>query len=96
MTSRAVVHKVTLSMGFSRQKYWSGDLPGSPVAKTLSPNPRGLGSIPGQGARPPMPKLTVHMLQLKPGSAKYINKIQDIYISCILYIYIFIYTYIYI
>ena len=73
-------------MGFSRQKYWSGNLPGSPVAKMLSPNPRGLGSIPGQGARPHMPKLTVHMLQLKPGSAKYINKIQDI-----IYIYIYIY-----
>ena len=84
MTPRTEAHKVTLFMGFSRQKYWSGNLPGSPVAKMLSPNPRGLGSIPGQGARPHMPKLTVHMLQLKPGSAKYINKIQDI-----IYIYIY-------
>ena len=56
------------------------------MAKIPSSQCRGVGSIPGQGARPHMPKLTVHMLQLKPGSAKYINKIQDI-----IYIYIYIY-----
>ena len=36
-----------------------------PVAKTLAPDARGLGSIPGQGTRSRMPQLTVHMLQLK-------------------------------
>ena len=77
MTQRTVAHEVTLSMGFSRKKYWSGDFPGSPVAKMLAPNARDLGSVPGQGARPCVPKLTVHMLQLRPSSAKYINKIPD-------------------
>ncbi|TEA40834.1 hypothetical protein DBR06_SOUSAS19710043, partial [Sousa chinensis] len=30
-----------------------------------APNAGGLGSIPGQGTRSPMPQLRVHMLQLK-------------------------------
>ena len=77
MTPRTVAHEVTLSTGFSKQKYWSGDSPGSPVAKMLAPNARDVGSVPGQGARPCMPKLTVHMLQLRPSSDKYINKIRD-------------------
>ena len=39
------------------------DFPGGPVAKTLCSQCKGLGSIPGQGAR-------AHMLQLRPGTAK--------------------------
>lgn len=30
-----VAHQAPLFMEFSRQEYWSGGLPGSPVAKTL-------------------------------------------------------------
>ena len=41
----------------------SRDFPGGPVAKTLSSQCRGPGSIPGQGARS-------HMLQLRPRAAK--------------------------
>ena len=44
-----------------------GDFPGGPVAKTLSSHCRGPGSIPGQGTRS-------HMLQLRPGAAKWIKK----------------------
>ena len=36
------------------------------MAKLHSPNGEGLGLIPGQGTRS-------HMLQLRPGTAKYIN-----------------------
>ena len=37
------------------------------------PNARGLGLIPGQGTRFHMPQLRVHMLQLTPSIAKYIE-----------------------
>ena len=42
-----------------------GDFPGCPVAKTLCSQCRGPVSIPGQGARSHMAKLTVRRLQLK-------------------------------
>ena len=42
-----------------------GDLPGSPVVKTLPSNAVGPGSIPGQGTRSHMPQLRVHMPQLR-------------------------------
>ena len=35
------------------------------MAKTPDPNPRGVGSIPGQGTRFHMPKLRICMPQLK-------------------------------
>ena len=41
------------------------DFPGGPIAKTLSSQCRGSGSIPGQGTRLHMPQLRVHMLHLK-------------------------------
>ena len=40
------------------QKVKTRDFPGGPVAKTPSSHARGLGSIPGQGTRSHMPKLT--------------------------------------
>jgi len=56
-----------LSMGFSRQEYWSGvqpvqsdvlkspisDFPGGPGVKTLPSNTGGAGLIPSQGAKDP-------------------------------------------
>ena len=40
--------------------------PGSPLAKTLHSQCRGLDSVPGQGTR-------FHLIQLRPGMAKKIN-----------------------
>ena len=44
----------------------SPDFPGDPVAKTLNSQCREPGSIPGQGTRPHIPQLRVHMPQLTP------------------------------
>ena len=44
-------------------KYVSWNFPGGPVAKTLTPNAGGQGSIPGQRTRS-------HMPQLRPSAAK--------------------------
>ena len=44
-------------------KYVSWNFPGGPVAKTLTPNAGGQGSIPGQRTRS-------HMPQLRPSMAK--------------------------
>ena len=42
--------------------------------KLQAPDAGGLGSIPGQGNRPHMLQLRVHMLQLRAGTAKQKNK----------------------
>ena len=46
------------------------DFCGGPMGKTVAPNARVLGPFPGQGTRSHMPQRTVHMLQLRPNSAK--------------------------
>ena len=45
------------------------DFPGGPVAKTLVPNAGGLGLIPGQGTRSPIPQLRMWVRSLKEPSA---------------------------
>ena len=60
-----------------------GDFPGCPVAKTLCSQCRGPVSIPGQGTRSHMAKLTVRSLQLKiPNDATktQCSQIKKIYI----------------
>ena len=49
-----------------------GDFPSGPVAKT--PSAGGPGLIPGQGTKSHIPPLRIHMPQLRPRAAKYINK----------------------
>ena len=48
--------------------------PGGSVVKNLPTNAGDSSSIPDQGTGSHMPQLSVHMLQLRPGTAKEINK----------------------
>ena len=52
-------------MDEGNQKVKTRDFPGGPVAKTPSSHARGMASIPGQGTRSHMPKLTPREAQRK-------------------------------
>ena len=53
---------------------WCPDFPVIQWLSLHAPNIGGPGWIPDQGTGSHMPQLSVHMLQLRPGTAKEINK----------------------
>ena len=52
-TPWTIACQAPLSIGISRQEYWSGDFPSGPVVKNPPCNAGDMGSIPGWGTKIP-------------------------------------------